>query len=98
MTFDQYRASLAHSKPPAGLSPLLQALWFDAKGDWNQAHQIAQDISSRDGSWVHAFLHRKEGDLSNASYWYHQANRSVPSLSLEQEWESIVGAMLNADH
>lgn len=72
----------------------LLALWWDAKGDWNRAHEIAQDVSGADGAWVHAYLHRKEGDLGNAAYWYRRAGRDVAVGDLRAEWEGIVGEML----
>ena len=82
--------TLKESDPPANLSPLLQALWWDAKGDWSRAHQIAQDIQSSDAAWVHAYLHRKEGDASNAGYWYRQAGRPPGTSEIEAEWLEIV--------
>ncbi len=72
----------------------LLALWWDAKGDWDRAHEIAQDVGGADGAWVHAYLHRKEGDLGNAVYWYRQAGRGAASGDLRVEWEEIVGEML----
>jgi hypothetical protein len=69
MTLDDFRKSLTASTPPAGLTPALAGLWWDAKGDWTQAHESAQGDEGNDGSWVHAYLHRKEGDLGNAAYW-----------------------------
>jgi len=80
---------------PNDLPPLLQALLQEAAGDWNRAHVIAQDEHNNDGSWVHAYLHRVEGDLSNASYWYRVAGRSMPELSPEEEWKSIARALLD---
>ena len=94
MTLEEFRSSLKNSTPPEGLKPLLKALWYDGKNDWEMAHNIAQDINSNDGSWIHAYLHRKEGDLGNASYWYSRAGRKMPEDSLQSEWESIVSAML----
>jgi hypothetical protein len=70
MTLDDFRKSLTEAKPPAGLSLALAGLWWDAKGDWTLAHESAQQDEGRDGSWVHAYLHRKEGDQDNAAYWY----------------------------
>lgn len=93
MSLDEFKKSLTRETPPP-LSPLLLALWHDGKGDWEAAHQIAQDISSPEGSWIHAYLHRKEGDRSNAGYWYRQAHKSIPSHSLQQEWEEIVADLL----
>ena len=94
MTITEFKDSLKQSSPPSQLSNLLQALWYDAKGDWEAAHNVAQDIRSKEGSWIHAYLHRKEGDLGNASYWYHRANQPVSNKSLTEEWEEIAKAML----
>ncbi|HYK36725.1 hypothetical protein [Alloacidobacterium sp.] len=92
---DEFRSTLRGDKPPANLPPLLQALWWEAKGDWNRAHQIAQDIESRDAAWVHAYLHRKEGDASNAGYWYRQAGKPHCRIETEVEWLDIVHHMLS---
>ena len=78
----------------AGFSGALLALWWDARGDWEKAHEVAQDVEGRDGAWVHAYLHRKEGNLGNAGYWYRQAGRPVARGDLRVEWEGIVGEML----
>jgi hypothetical protein len=86
MTLDQLRRSLAGDAPPQGLTGILKALWLDASGDWKGAHEAAQAETSQDGAWVHAYLHRKEGDLSNADYWYRRAGRDRPAGSLEDEW------------
>jgi hypothetical protein len=94
MTLEQLRASIAQSSPPAQLPPLLAALWWEAKGDWKRAHELAQDVSGPDGAWVHAYLHRREGDAGNAEYWYGQAGRARCALALEKEWEEIVSALL----
>jgi hypothetical protein len=94
MTLAELKATLSSPAPPAGLSPALAALWQDAKGDWDAAHRIAQDIHSPDGAWIHAYLHRKEGDPSNATYWYRQAGKAVASASLEAEWDQIATALL----
>lgn len=95
MTLSRFEASLASDGPPQGLTNSLAAMWYDGKGDWEQAHMIAQDIPTQEGSWVHAYLHRKEGDEWNANYWYNRAGRTMPGCSLEQEWKEIVDAMLN---
>jgi hypothetical protein len=76
------------------LTGALLALWWDAKGDWEKAHEVAQDVAGADGAWVHAYLHRKEGDLGNAGYWYRRAGRAVASGDSRVEWEGIVRAML----
>jgi hypothetical protein len=88
MTFATFKSS---PTPPTD-NPLLAALWHDAQGDWEAAHDIAQDIHTRDGSWLHAYLHRKEGDEWNAGYWYRQAGKPVFTGSLEDEWEQIFKA------
>ena len=79
---------------PEDIPPLLQSLLLDAAGDWDSAHRIAQNEYNPDGSWVHAYLHRKEGDLGNAGYWYRNAGRSMPDMSLEEEWEYIAMELL----
>ena len=94
MTLDDFIASLSQAAPPAGLSGPLQALWWDGKGDWEQAHNVAQDIDNSTGSWIHAYLHRKEGDRSNAAYWYTRAGKSMPLSTLEEEWRDITAALL----
>ena len=82
------------SSPPANLSGYLQSLWYDAKGDWNRSHEIIQDIEDKTAAWIHAYLHRKEGDIGNADYWYRRAGKSRPDKTLEEEWENIVEALL----
>lgn len=94
MTVEEFRSTLSATEPPSGAGALLNALWHDAKGDWEAAHDIAQDVHSPDGSWVHAYLHRKEGDLGNASYWYHRAGKSMPAESLQEEWNVLVREFL----
>lgn len=91
---DALRASLSQPAPPPGLPPAVEALWWDARGDWEAAHRLAQDDESDAGSWVHAFLHRREGDLGNAAYWYRRARRPVASGSLDTEWDAIAAALL----
>ena len=77
------------------LSGALLALWWDARGDWDRAHEVAQDVAGRDGAWVHGYLHRKEGDLGNAAYWYRQAGRPVERGELRAEWEAMVEELLD---
>jgi hypothetical protein len=91
-----FRASLTDAAPAPGLEPPLAALWWAAKGDWDRAHKIVQDESDADAAWVHAYLHRVEGDLGNAGYWYRQAGQPVAKDSLEAEWERIVSALLGS--
>lgn len=94
MSIQEFNNTLSQSNPPIQLTPLLQALWYDAKGQWDAAHDLAQDVHSNEGSWVHAYLHRKEGDPGNASYWYHRASKPVSQKSLNDEWTEIVTALL----
>lgn len=94
MTFDQFNASLSEPLPPQTLSNVQLALWYDGKKDWTKAHGFAQEVTTEAGSWVHAYLHRKEGDAGNAAYWYSRAGKKMPSYSLEQEWEELVKALL----
>jgi hypothetical protein len=97
MSFAEFQQSVARdSAPPAAAGPALQALWHDARGDWDRAHTCAQDDKSRDGSWVHAYLHRKEGDVGNAGYWYARAKQPTPDakVTLEAEWAAIVAELL----
>lgn len=94
MDWDTFKQSLKNRRSPEGLTGPLLALWWAAKGDWDKAHKIAQDIPGAEGSLVHAYLHRKEGDLSNAGYWYSRAGRPRSSLPLEKEWEEIVKDLL----
>lgn len=96
MSFADLRRSLERDvAPPAEWSGAWRALWHDARGDWDAAHAGAQEDASREGAWVHAYLHRKEGDLANAGYWYAQAGRPIParSIALEVEWEAIARAL-----
>jgi hypothetical protein len=95
MTLSEFRATLAERAPPEGGSAL-GALWWAAKGHWDRAHEIVQDDAGRDAAWVHAYLHRVEGDLGNAAYWYGQARRPVASQALETEWDGIVTALLGS--
>ena len=89
-----FRDSIAKPQPPAGLTPVLQALWWDAKGDWNKAHEYAQERDDTAGMRVHAYLHRKEGDQSNAEYWYRRCQTAPSTLTLDREWEELAQALL----
>jgi hypothetical protein len=96
MTIDELKASLHEEIPPAGLPPLLQALWWDAKGNFDRAHEIAQDESGgQEAAWVHAYLHRKEGDRENAGYWYRRAHQPSSEVSSDDEWRQIVTVLLH---
>lgn len=88
--YSEFQQTLSQAVPPDDWPKSLKALWFDAKGDWESSHNIAQDMHNELGSWMHAYLHRKEGDKFNAGYWYRQARRSYPQVSLENELREIV--------
>lgn len=95
MDLGTFKATLAQSEPPAGLTPPLLALWLEAKGDWHGAHDALQGQPDHTGAaWVHAYLHRKEGDLANADYWYRRAGRPSSKASLAEEWDQIAASLL----
>ncbi len=95
MTVDEFMASLANAGPPAGLPAALVGLWHAGREDWDRAHVIVQDNPGRDAAWVHAYLHRVEGDLWNAGYWYRQAGRQECRAPLDEEWRMIAGELLS---
>jgi hypothetical protein len=95
MTVEQFRDSLCRDNPPAGLDFALVGLWWDAKGDWTKAHESAQQDEGPTGSWVHAYLHLKEGDASNAGYWYRRADRPPSRATLQEEWLEIAKSLLS---
>ncbi|MBI1873327.1 MAG: hypothetical protein HYS05_05470 [Acidobacteria bacterium] len=95
MTLADFKSTLIGSGPPDVPPPLL-ALWHDARGDWQKAHEVAQDVGDRSAAWVHAYLHRKEGDASNARYWYERAGQPEARDSLEAEWTRIITALLGS--
>ncbi len=95
MTLLEFKHSLNSPTPPH-VATLLKSLWHDARGEWDRAHDLAQEVNTQEGSWIHAYLHRKEGDRSNAQYWYHRANRKMPTCSLEQEWDELVSTLLTS--
>ena len=94
MTLDDFEKSLTEAIPPRELTLALAGLWWDAKGDWHRAHESAQQDEGKDGSWVHAYIHRKEGDQSNTAYWYSRAGKPVCREPLDEEWLSIVEGLL----
>jgi len=97
MTFEEFQSTLHEPTASASLAPALRALWHDARGEWDEAHRVAQDIDDESGARVHAYLHRKEGDLANASYWYRRARQPVARDSLTAEWERIVRALIGSN-
>jgi hypothetical protein len=97
MTLEDFRTSLGNPRPPNGCSAALAALWHDAKGDWEEAHRIAQAVDDEDCAWVHAYLHRKEGDSGNARHWYRRAARTFAEDTLLEEWDRIAAALLTGE-
>ena len=93
MKLEEFMKSLKGGVPPS-VEPMLTALWFDYQGDWDKAHDIVQDSGGTMASWIHAYLHRKEGDLGNASYWYSRAGKNRPSYDLETEWKELVNELV----
>lgn len=96
MTPAVFKASLAQAVPPAGLSTALAALWWAGKDEWDKAHALAMSEGGPESAWVHAYLHRVEGDLDNARYWYRQARRQAATGELETEWAAIAAALLQS--
>jgi len=94
MNIAEFKTSVTQSRPPAGLAPPLEALWWAAKDDWDKAHGIVMKQESREAAWVHAYLHRVEGDLDNAGYWYRRAGRPAASSTLPEEWDAIAADLL----
>ena len=95
MNLSKFKATLSDDQAPDDLSPALESLWAAGTGDWEGAHNIVQGYEGQQTpDWVHAYLHRQEGDIPNANYWYRRAGRTMPSTSLEQEWDDIASALL----
>ena len=92
--FFEFQQSLREESPPDSFAPHLKAMWYDAKNQWEKAHQTIADMHDQTAAWVHAYLHRKEGDTGNARYWYEHANKKMPGYSLEKERDEIVMALL----
>lgn len=94
MTFEEFNTTLSNSSPP-DVNEYLRALWYDAYGDWEKSHNIIQDIETKEAAHIHAYLHRKEGDVWNADYWYARAGKKRPDVTLEDEWRELINAYLN---
>ena len=90
MTLSAFLDSLGQDAPPTGISSYLTSLWWEGKGNWQKAHDIIEHLDDDTAAWVHAYLHRKEGDRGNARYWYNRAGQRMPEVSLEEEWKDIV--------
>ncbi|BAU54284.1 hypothetical protein [Mucilaginibacter gotjawali] len=89
-TLAEFKESLKLAEPVTGISVQLKSLWYDGKGDWHQAHAQVDQLTDQASTWVHAYLHRKEGDIWNADYWYKKAQKTRPDISLDEEWEELV--------
>lgn len=96
MSFEEFLQQLSASAPDPGWSPLLKGLWYDANGDWDQSHRIVQDIHTPEAARIHAYLHRKEGDIGNADYWYSLSGTKRKDWTLEEEWNYLVKAFMDA--
>ena len=96
MDFESFKTSLQSAAPPSGLTIPIEALWWDAQGNWAHAHDLVNDLETPDAMAVHAYLHRKEGDRWNADYWYRRSGRSYHRTALEDEWEALVNGLLSA--
>lgn len=93
MNLSEFKRTIEQKEPPANLSVYLTALWYDAKGNWDKAHQLIQDVEDKNASVIHAYLHRKEGDIANADYWYRHSGKKRKDISLEKEWEELVSEL-----
>jgi hypothetical protein len=96
MKLDEFKGSVSHQEPPSGLSIPLVALWWDMKGDWTQAHSLVDELETKDGMAVHAYLHRKEGQAANSDYWYQRAGREYYRPALADEWQTLAAALLSS--
>ncbi len=94
MQLEEFNKTIGAAVAPANLNQYALSMWYDASGNWEKAHSIVQDIPGETAAWIHAYLHRKEGDAGNAAYWYHRAGKSVPAHSLQEEWKEIVQTVL----
>lgn len=98
MDLSSFKETLQEAAPPQSSSVYLNALWYEAKGNWDKAHKLIQDIDDKNASWIHAYLHRKEGDISNAGYWYSRAGKALCQLTLEDEWEEIASELISSNN
>ena len=95
MDLESFVTSLDTDTPPQDISVYLLALWYDAKEDWDQSHTTIQDVDTKNAAWIHAYLHRKEGDTFNADYWYRRAGKKRPDVTIKEEWNNLVTAMMD---
>jgi hypothetical protein len=96
MKLSEFKRSISETSPPPGLTPAIAALWWAAKDDWERAHALVMDEGGQDCAWIHAYLHRLEGDLGNARYWYGKAGKAPARGSSGAEWDSIAAVLLAA--
>lgn len=96
MTLDDFKRTIATGTEPPGLAPPLRALWWAGRGDWDRAHQMVSDLDNPTGAWIHAHLHRQEGDLPNARYWYGCAGKPEFTGTIDAEWSAIAGELLES--
>ena len=89
MTYDEFILTIENNELPSNLPLYMQALWWDAKNNWQKAHSLIDSLDDNNSCWVHAYLHRKEGDIGNADYWYRRARKQRPSVSLQDEWKTL---------
>ena len=94
MDLSLFKKSIEGNEPPQEASVYLKALWYDAKGEWDRSHKLIQDIDDHKAAWIHAYLHRREGDIGNADYWYERAGKKRPECTLENEWEELATALI----
>jgi len=97
MTLAEFKAACKSGNTPTGISVELLALWYDSKGNWNRAHELVQETGGYTADWIHAYLHRKEGDNSNAAYWYRRVKKIMPQKSLEEEWNELAEYLLKSE-
>lgn len=95
MTVEEFKATLNNTSPPQRLHPVLLALWYDAKGYWHKAHETVQELAGKEAALIHAYLHRMEGDLINAEYWYYKASSKIPDIPGEAEWENLLNEFID---
>ncbi len=94
MSLEEFKASLSQETPPDSLDSAQKALWYAGKDDWQRAHEFAQQKKDSESAWVHAYLHRQEGDILNAEYWYVRASKKLPNNTLQEEWEDMVHVLI----
>ena len=94
MTYDEFILTIENNEPPSDTPLYMQSLWWDAKGDWHKAHSLIDSLDDKNSCWVHAYLHRKEGDIANADYWYRRAGKQSPGARIQDEWNTITMELL----